>query len=145
MSVKLAMYKAKGNWLNSLICWWTGSQYSHCELVINGTCYSSSIRDGGVRGKVMALPADKWDVIDLPWADEYAAQRWFNQHAHDRYGFADLLLCQLFGMRRDSRGVFCSEACAAALGLPDPTRFSPGELATFCDYIAHHTYLILRT
>ena len=145
MSVKLAMYKAKGNWLNSLICWWTGSQYSHCELVINGTCYSSSIRDGGVRGKVMALPADKWDVIDVPWADEYAAQQWFDAHANDRYGFADLLLCQLFGMRRDSRGVFCSEACAAALGLPDPTRFSPGELATFCDYIAHHTYLILRT
>ena len=76
-----------------MIRWWTGSQYSHCELVINGTCYSSSIRDGGVRGKVMALPADTWDVIDLPWADEYAAQQWFDQHACDKYGWRDLLLC----------------------------------------------------
>jgi len=63
MIVQLALYKARGNWINRLICWWTGSPYSHCELVINGTCYSSSIRDGGVRGKTMALPSDKWDAV----------------------------------------------------------------------------------
>jgi len=145
MSIQLALYKGRGTLFNALIRWWTKSPYSHCELVINGTCYSSSIRDGGVRGKVMALPAHSWDVIDLPWADEYAAQQWFDAHAHDKYGFADLLLCQLLGMRRDGRGVFCSEACAAALGLPDPTKYGPGELATFCDYVAKYTYFILRT
>ena len=69
--------QGRGTLFNALIRWWTGSQYSHCELVINGTCCSSSIRDGGVRGKVMALPAHSWDVIDLPWADEHAAQQWF--------------------------------------------------------------------
>lgn len=142
--IQLALYKGQGDWFNALIRWWSRSRYSHCELVINGTCYSSSIRDGGVRGKVMALPADKWDVIDLPWADECAAQRWFNQHAHDRYGFADLLLCQLLGMRRDSRGVFCSEACAAALGLPDPTRFSPGALGELVRYVNINTVFLLR-
>ena len=47
MSVQLALYKARGNWINRFIRWWTSSQYSHCELVINGTCYSSSVRDGG--------------------------------------------------------------------------------------------------
>jgi hypothetical protein len=48
MSVQLALYKSHGNWVNRFIRWWTGSPYSHCELVINGTCYSSSVRDGGV-------------------------------------------------------------------------------------------------
>lgn len=145
MSVALALYKGRGTLFNALIRWWTRSPYSHCELVINGTCYSSSIRDGGVRGKAMALPADKWDVIDLPWADAYGAQRWFDRHAHDRYGFVDLILCQLLGMRRDNRGVFCSEACAASLGLPDPTKYSPGTLAEFCRYIDRHAYFLLRT
>ena len=41
---------------------------------------------------------------------------------------------------RDGRGVFCSEACAAALSLPDPTKYGPGELATFCDYVAKHAF-----
>lgn len=145
MSVQLALYKAKGNWLNRLIRWWTKSPYSHCELVVNGMCYSSSIRDGGVRGKVMALPADKWDVIDLPWADAGVVQGWFDRHAHDRYGWIDLVLCQLLGMRRDSRGVFCSEACAAALRYPNPTRFSPQTLADECRYIGKNTVFILRT
>ena len=145
MSVQLALYKGRGTMFNALIRWWTGSQYSHCELVINGTCYSSSIRDGGVRGKVMALPAHSWDVIDLPWADEYAAQQWFDRHAHDRYGWLDLILCQILGMRRDGRGVFCSEACAAALRYPNPTRFSPQTLADECRYIGKNTAFILRT
>ena len=145
MSVQLALYKARGNWLNRLICWWTGSPYSHCELVLNGTCYSSSIRDGGVRGNTMALPAHSWDIIDLPWADPQMVQGWFDRHAADRYGWIDLVLCQLLGMRRDGRGVFCSEACAAALNLPNPTRFSPQTLADECRYIGRHTVFILRT
>lgn len=144
MSVQLALYKGRGTLFNALVRWWTRSPYSHCELVIGGACYSSSIRDGGVRGKVMALPADKWDVIDLPWADEYGAQRWFERHARDRYGFADLLLCQLLGMRRDARGVFCSEACAAALGLPDPTRYSPASLRDLVRYVNVNTVFMLR-
>lgn len=144
MSVQLALYKARGNWLNRLICWWTGSPYSHCELVINGACYSSSIRDGGVRGKTMALPAHSWDIIDLPWADPQMVQGWFDRHAHDRYGWLDLILCQILGMRRDGRGVFCSEACAAALNIPNPTRFSPQTLADECRYINKNAVFICK-
>ena len=144
MSVQLALYKANGNWINRLIRWWTGSQYSHCELVVRGTCYSSSVRDGGVRAKVMALPSDKWDVIDLPWADDDAVTDWFIAHERDRYGWLDLILCQLLGMRRDGRGVFCSEACAAALKFPNPTRFSPQTLADECRYIGKNTVFILK-
>ena len=128
MSVQLALYKAKGDIFNRLIRWWTNSPYSHCELVVRGTCYSSSVRDGGVRAKVMALPSDKWDVIDLPWADDAAVTDWFIAHERDRYGWLDLILCQILGMQRDHRGVFCSEACAKALGLRNATRMSPQAL-----------------
>ncbi len=145
MSVQLALYKARGNWLNRLICWWTGSQYSHCELVINGTCYSSSIRDGGVRGKTMALPAHSWDIIDLPWADPQMVQDWFDRHAADRYGWLDLLTGQLLGMQRDHRGVFCSEACAKALGMRSATRMSPQSLLDACLDINKNAVFICKT
>ena len=87
MSVQLAIYKASGNWLNRLIRWWTGSQYSHCELVIRGTCYSSSIRDGGCSGRQtpLALPAHSWDVIDLPGRTSTPRSSGLTWHAHDRW------------------------------------------------------------
>ena len=132
MSVQLAMYKAHGNWVNRLIRWWTGSQYSHCELVIHGVCFSSSVRDGGVRGKCMALPAGSWDVIPIPWADADSVTQWFADHERDRYGWLDLLTGQLLGMQRDHRGVFCSEACAKALGMRSATRMSPQALLDAC-------------
>ena len=127
-----ALYKGEGDLFNRLICWWTGSQYSHCELVVRGTCYSSSVRDGGVRAKVMALPSDKWDVTELPWAEDDAVTDWFVAHERDRYGWLDLLTGQLLGMHRDHRGVFCSEACAKALGLRNSTRMSPQGLMDAC-------------
>lgn len=145
MSVNLAMYKAPGNWLNRLICWWTGSQYSHCELVVRGTCYSSSVRDGGVRGKCMALPAGSWDVIPIPWADADSVTQWFADHERDRYGWLDLLTGQLLGMQRDHRGVFCSEACAKALGMRSATRMSPQSLLDACLDINKNAVVIYKT
>ena len=59
----------------------TRGRYSHCEIAVmlteknNGgqavyQCYSASIRDGGVRTKVMPLPEAKWDLIPLPSTPE---------------------------------------------------------------------------
>ena len=145
MSVQLALYKGEGDLFNRLIRWWTGSPYSHCELVVRGNCFSSSVRDGGVRGKPMALPADKWDLIELPWADAQQAQAWFNRHAGERYGWLDLLTGQLLGMQRDHRGVFCSEACAKALGLRNSTRMSPQALLDACRDINKNAVFICKT
>lgn len=68
--ISLAMYKARGNWVDKIIRLFTGKPYSHCEVAIKiglsvYQCYSSSPRDGGVRVKTMRLPADKWDLIPV--------------------------------------------------------------------------------
>lgn len=44
-------------------------RHSHCELVIQGRCYSASDRDGGVRGKVLA---------------------WFRDHDGDNYDWVGI-------------------------------------------------------
>lgn len=144
-NVQLAMYKAKGDVFNGLIRWWTGSIYSHCELLVNGHCFSSSVRDGGVRVKTMALPSDKWDLISLPWAESHMVYDWFIEHQSDRYGWLDLITGQILGMQRDHRGVFCSEACAKALGLRNSTRMSPQSLLDACRDSNKNAVFICKT
>ena len=93
-AVYLALYKGRrdGAWYRPgvaaarlsdwIIRTLTGSPYSHCELAVLVKprsslhpfghtapavfdCYSSSIRDGGVRLKTMPLPPEKWDLIPV--------------------------------------------------------------------------------
>lgn len=73
-TVWLACYKGRtehrgiarlADWLTRKI---TRGHYSHCELAVKHgekryLCYSASLRDRGVRGKIMPLPADKWDML----------------------------------------------------------------------------------
>ena len=61
---------------NRLIRYGTRSIYSHSELCIGNPfesqvlCVSASGVDGGVRGKVMQLNPDSWDILPLPWVSE---------------------------------------------------------------------------
>ena len=81
--IYLALYRGRRNgsgwrvWCARATDWLTRAltrgQYSHCEIAVREhphasvyTCYSASIRDGGVRTKVMPLPEAKWDLIPLP-------------------------------------------------------------------------------
>lgn len=132
-AVTLALHKPH-RWYDvggRLICWWTKSPYSHCELLVHGLAYSSSIRDGGVRAAQIDFD-EHWDFIHLPWASEAAVVALHAETMGEPYGWADLVLRQLFNNRGDDSGWFCSEWCAAALGLPEPTRYSPGDLADYC-------------
>ena len=136
MTVKLTLYKGKGTFVNAFIRWWAGSVYSHCELVVNGVCYSSSGMDKGVRRKIINLDDGKWDVIELPWADAESVVRYFAETDHHQYGYFGLITSQLFnrGIAQD-RAQFCSEWCARAVGLPNASSYSPASLGRMCEHI----------
>lgn len=131
--VTVALYKGPATgWFHQvwhlLVCWWTKSIYSHCELLIAGTCYSSSNRDGGVRSKVIDLTSGRWDLFEVD-GDELAALAWFQRHMgelYDHLGVARFVLPFLphFLLRW-----FCSEACAAALRWADAHLVKPGDFA----------------
>lgn len=134
--VKLALYKGKGQIGNALIRRWTGSQYSHCELVVDGVAYSSSIRDGGVRAKVIEFDDAHWDVVALPDCFAWKIEAHFAATRGAPYGWRDLLLSQVLNTARNESGAaFCSEWCAAALGLPNSTTFSPKTLFDLVEYL----------
>lgn len=133
--MKLALYRGPASDLAHRIAHWavcafTGSPYSHCELVIDGVCWTSSTRDGGVRGKAIDLYSGRWDVIDLGAGyDAGAARAWFRAREGQRYDWAGVFRFALPFLPQRSRQWFCSEACAAALGLPRPHTFTPASLA----------------
>lgn len=129
MSVRLALRKHDKRIAAKAIQWWTDSIYSHCELEVNGVCYSSSAMDGGVRAKVIDLDPDKWDFVDLPWADAEKILKYFEDTDHQFYGWAGLAMSQVLNRNWTSgKHQFCSEWCASALGLPNGAIYNPGTL-----------------
>lgn len=84
---------------------------------------------GGVRFKRIALDPARWDLIRVP-SDPARAAMWFRAHQGDLYDW-QLILGFLAWVvpHKDSRST-CSEACAAALGVPmqDAWRFDPCNL-----------------
>lgn len=131
MPPRLALYKGKGNFANAVIRQWTRSEYSHCELVVAGQSYSSSMQDGGVRAKKIDFGNGNWDLIEIPWASNYRILDHFEATKWQTYGWWDLLNSQFLNRAYDAkRSAFCSEWCAAALGIPNPTLYSPGTLGS---------------
>lgn len=121
------------DWLTRVL---TRGQYSHCEIAValdggQFECYSSSIRDGGVRMKTMPLPSEKWDLIALPdvagsLKTNLAAV--FARTQGQRYDLPGALGV-VFKTRQRHERWFCSEWCGQVLGLSEPWRFSPNDLA----------------
>ena len=143
MTVQLALYKGAGEWGNALIRWWTRSSYSHCELVVDGYCYSSSVMDKGVRKKQVGngpnqidLRAEHWDLVPLPWANAEAILGHFERTDPDRYGWPSLILSQVLNRNRQvEHAAFCSEWCATALRLPSAPSYSPATLGELCGWL----------
>lgn len=99
--------------------------YSHAELVVDGRCHSSSVRDGGVRAKTITLDPARWRVLDLPGADADAALARFKQREGLGYDWPGALRWGLPFLRQRARADYCFEVVAHMLGLPEPSRWTP--------------------
>lgn len=135
----VALYVGKGGWFNAVIRRWQRSHYSHCEVILRrvldvSECVSSSISDGGVRVKHMRLKPEHWELWDVPCDDEQDSQavRWAVDHEGDRYDFFGLLGFAWRPWRGSKSRWWCSEACAALLGLDEPWRY---DVATFASAV----------
>lgn len=83
---------------------------------------------GGVRVKKMELPSEKWDLIPLHDATRADLDRIWQAAQGKRYDWAGAIGTVLKIRQRPDKW-FCSEFCAAVMGIPDGWRFSPNDLA----------------
>lgn len=144
--IYLALYKGRRDgtgarvWAARFSDWLTRKLtrgiYSHCEIAVatdirQFDCYSSSIRDGGVRHKTMPLPATKWDLIPLTDPSGSLKANLAAVFARTQGQCYDLAgaLGVVFKTRQRHDRWFCSEWCGQVLGLPESWRFSPNDLA----------------
>ena len=127
----IASIKARfGDWITRKI---TRSIYSHCEIAVplsggGYACYSSSIRDGGVRVKKMDLPSKKWDLIELPGVTAADLDRVWQAAQGKRYDWSGAIGTVL-KIRQGREKWVCSDFCAAVIGFGEPSKYSPGDLA----------------
>lgn len=138
--ITLAFYKGRGTTLWQRLQDWgirfaTRSPYSHVELIPGraefdqpNTCLSSSGRDGGVRETQITLKRAHWDLVDMPDQPDEIAD-FIRQRSGARYDYLGIVFSQILSLgRHDSAKWFCSEICAAALGMPNAQRISPQAL-----------------
>lgn len=115
----------------------TRGRYSHCEIAIRLAgqdsepqyeCYSASLRDKGVRRKIMPLPSAKWDLIALPDSVSERLHGLWQETQGQGYDLPGAFGV-VFRLPENRRRWFCSEWVGAALGLSESWRFSPNDLA----------------
>lgn len=137
MTVTLAFYKGRGKTIaerfqDGAIRIASRGIYSHVELIAGeavhdcpSVCLSSSGRDGGVRQQTIVLKSSSWDLVSMPM-DAAGPCQFIRNHIGARYDYTGIVLSQVLAFGgHDPDKWFCSEICAAALGLPNPQRVSP--------------------
>lgn len=132
--MKLALYRATRPGIQGIysrvVRLVDGGQYSHTEIVFSdGLSASASFIDGGVRLKRIDFDPAHWDFIDLSPSMEPAARQWFADHEGAGYDLIGNLRFVAWFARPSKSRWFCSEAVAAALGMPEPWRYGPCGLA----------------
>ncbi len=135
MKMKLAFYKAKGNWKDKLIRFWTKGPYSHVEIVSeDGYMYSSSPRDNGVRKKKHTYDPKKWDYVEVE-INPKILEEFYEETKGEHYDLAGILGFVIPVKDRTNRW-FCSEWCSNVLKISghkamwkqEPSKISPNRL-----------------
>ena len=152
--IYLASYKGKriaGNYSlkafynsfqDALIRLLTKGVYSHCEIAIlradgQYDCYSASIRDGGVRHKVMRLPSDRWDLQVIDNIQSHSVLSYYRLTRRHRYDTLGALGIVFLSPQSHAKS-FCSEWCYNVIFQSiDGWRFSPSDLITITQDSIH--------
>jgi len=131
----LAFYKAKGNFIDRLIRFWTIGPYSHVEIIDeDGYMYSSSPRDKGVRKKAHEFNPDKWDYVEVE-INPKILEEFYEETKGESYDLIGILGFVIPVKDRTNRW-FCSEWCSNVLKISghkamwkqEPSKISPNRL-----------------
>lgn len=86
-------------------------------------------KSGGVRFKRVVLDPTRWDIVKVAFDPVITAQ-WFKAHEGEKYDWQLILGFMSWVIPQKNQRWTCSEAVAAALGIPerDAWRFDPANL-----------------
>lgn len=115
------------------------AKYTHVELQIGETSYSSSFMDGGVRKKNINYDESHWDFIEMIISEEemFSILDFFEEQEGKKYDLRNIFLSQFFNFKNDNCDKWvCSELVTKLLSFVSgiklnnkPYEYSPCELA----------------
>lgn len=131
----IAFQKSNGSIIDRLISFFTKSEYIHCEIVTSKNKnsiygYSSYIGEG-VRAKWIDID-DRWELIPLnntkfKCIRAQEIKDFYSKTEGKKYDYLGCLGF-VFGNSDNPNRYFCSEWCAEALGIENPSKVSPAKL-----------------
>lgn len=104
---------------------WAWAEQSH-------ECVSASFLDGGVRGKTIEMPAEKWRIYEMPGFSHLTVADWLVKHDSEGYDVLGLVGFVFRRIKGWTKRWFCSEAAADMMGLSDPWRYDLALLESVC-------------
>lgn len=136
--------------MDRLICAMTKSRYSHVELVYEynhhtkfGTCWSSSMRDGGVRRSTINFGSGHWEMYRLSeQPNKGRILTWMTQQDDRKYDYFGALGVKFPWFKQSKQRWYCTELIAAALHLPSSAGISPQSMYAF--FKERHTKITLE-
>lgn len=142
-TITIACYRGRhyGAWPSRLLAWWMRSPYSHCAIVwlIEGDralVSEATLKHGTVTHWRDWKPW-QWDCWYVP-ADQTAVRSWWAAHEGDPYDWVGLLGFMWRRIKGISTAQWCSEACMASVGVPDPWRWDVAHAAALARWRGTH-------
>lgn len=138
--IRICFRYGDSRWFARLVCLLRGGDSAHCETAhrwVGGVydCVSSSWMDGGVRGKIIEMPHQKWRVYEVPGSPD-DVRRWLVDHAGEKYDWLGLFGFVLpFRIPGFLRRWFCAESSADHMWLPRPVIWDLVLLESVCQHL----------
>lgn len=119
MEIRVLFYTAEGRLIDKIIRWFTGSKYSHCEILFpSGKMFSSDAWGGGVR-YTKQYTLQNWDIVPIRiTAEEHKTLvDWCDWKIGSPYDWTGALAFAIPFLEQSTDKWFCSELCGEALRL----------------------------
>lgn len=148
-TIMLAFYKGKKSenpdttFFDRLVCFVTGSRYSHVELVYYyvkesnvGYCWTSSPRDNGVRMACLQFVPHHWELFEytghmpghLVEGTMKEISDWFKPKEGMKYDWVGAVATVIRVIKQIESKYFCSEIIAEFFAFFKPHRYTPKKL-----------------
>jgi hypothetical protein len=124
VKIKIAFYRGKGTLINSIVRWWTGSVYSHAELILNDNVTWIGISPF-VKSKIskrieLDVDQSQWDfyAIEITKEQNEIILEFFDETKGEGYDWIGMLLSQFLPCKiKHRKRWYCSEWIAYALRI----------------------------
>ena len=117
-TIRIAFYKADGNFIDKIIRIITNSKYSHCELLLpDGRMFSSDGWDNGKVRYTTQYNLDNWDILTFDIKDSELATliSWCDHKIGLQYDWLGVTRFIIPFIKQDPDKWFCSEIVCAGL------------------------------